>query len=254
MTKFKKGDKVKCIESPVSYRKDRYVDSIVTVLEVNGDGKILNIEEWKDIHFHNNDWFELVTPKSPPTIIDLDHLEHGNSKGALDAPEKLRDEDREKWCCDCGNKIHFPVSDDENGKCIAGGTHHEKSKYMNEPLVEVNIQKKSVEDTSDGYHTFKELYEFRKLYNACLFNEWYKQGKYNVHKSYKHSDGEECFGGGWFVVQATLPAGQITNHYKNSDWALFTCEERRKADKWDGHSAQDVTKRLIKHITTPDHE
>jgi len=79
MTKFKKGDKVRCIESPVPYHKDRYVDSIVTVLEVNGDGKILNIEEWKDKHFlynnviYNNDWFELVTPKSPPTIIDLDH-------------------------------------------------------------------------------------------------------------------------------------------------------------------------------------
>ncbi len=28
-----------------------------------------------------------------------------------------------------------------------------------------------VEDCSDGYHTFKELYEFRKQYNATLFNE-----------------------------------------------------------------------------------
>ncbi len=27
---------------------------------------------------------------------------------------------------------------------------------------------------SDGYHTFNELYEFRKMYNAALFNEWAK--------------------------------------------------------------------------------
>ena len=28
------------------------------------------------------------------------------------------------------------------------------------------------EQMSDGYHTFAELYEFRKAYNAALFNEW----------------------------------------------------------------------------------
>ena len=30
----------------------------------------------------------------------------------------------------------------------------------------------NIEDISDGYHSFKDLYEFRKLYNAALFNEW----------------------------------------------------------------------------------
>ena len=43
---------------------------------------------------------------------------------------------------------------------------------------------------SDGYHTFGELYDFRKLYNAVLFNEWAAQGKYKVHKSLRHSDGK----------------------------------------------------------------
>ena len=83
------------------------------------------------------------------------------------------------------------------------------------------------ENTSDGYHTFKELYEFRLLYNAGMFNELAKDKQYNVHKSKKHSDGEECFGGGWFVVQATLPTGQISNHYELKDWDLFKCEESR---------------------------
>ena len=27
-------------------------------------------------------------------------------------------------------------------------------------------------EVSDGYHTMDELYEFRKVYNAALFNEW----------------------------------------------------------------------------------
>ena len=32
---------------------------------------------------------------------------------------------------------------------------------------------------SDGYHTFDELYEFRKMYNAALFNEWYESRCFN---------------------------------------------------------------------------
>ena len=100
-------------------------------------------------------------------------------------------------------------------------------------------------DLSDGYHTFNELYEFRKLYNAALFNEWAAKGKYDVHKSLKHYDGEDCFGGGWFIVVAILPTGQITNHYKLKDWNLFKVPEIEKAKyPFDGHTPQDVLKRL----------
>lgn len=99
-------------------------------------------------------------------------------------------------------------------------------------------------EVSDGYHTMDELYEFRKIYNACLFNEWFKQGKYEVHKSEKHSDGELCFGGGWFIIVATLPTGDISNHYEMKDWDLFDCRVEEKAKEWDGHTANDVLIRL----------
>lgn len=100
-------------------------------------------------------------------------------------------------------------------------------------------------NVSDGYHTFDELYEFRKMYNACLFNEWYKQGKYDVHKSEKHYEGDICFGGGWFIVVAILPTGQISNHYEMKDWDLFNCEDVDKAKyPFDGHSPEDVLNRL----------
>ena len=104
------------------------------------------------------------------------------------------------------------------------------------------------ENTSDGFHTFKELYEFRKLYNAALFNEYSAKRKFSVHKSTKHRDGQECFGGGWFIVMATLPTGQISNHYELKDWELFKCEVRELADVWDGHTSQDVVTRLSSHI------
>lgn len=117
---------------------------------------------------------------------------------------------------------------------------------------------------SDGYHTFNELYEFRKVYNAALFNEWAKQEvknprwikednqpvmlpKYDVHKSWRHHDGELCFGGGWFIVVAVLPTGQISNHYQAHDWELFKIPSFEKAKyEFDGHTATDVVDRLKK--------
>ena len=105
---------------------------------------------------------------------------------------------------------------------------------------------------SDGYHTFEELYEFRKTYNAILFNEWYINGKYSVHKSIRHNDGKMCFAEndadiptGWFIVVAILPTGQISNHYKMEDWDLFQIPEFEKAKyPFDGHTPSDVIDRL----------
>lgn len=140
-------------------------------------------------------------------------------------------------------------------------------------IQEVNALLKSIDkvqphftgSVSDGYHTFDELYEFRKLYNAALFNEWAKQPEfvslgegirgvlsipkqpiqYDVHKSKRHHDGELCFGGGWFIVVAVLPTGQISNHYRMKDWDLFKVPVEEKAKyEFDGHTPQDVLKRL----------
>lgn len=130
----------------------------------------------------------------------------------------------------------------------------------------LNVQK-GIDDTpdnvrgnySDGYHTFNELYEFRKMYNAALFNELAKFGgtseflgkktvyqpKYQVHKSMRHHDGELCFGGGWFIVVAVLPTGQISNHYEMKDWDLFKIPAEEKAlFEFDGHTPEDVLNRL----------
>jgi hypothetical protein len=126
---------------------------------------------------------------------------------------------------------------------------------------------------SDGYHTYDELYQFRKVYNALLFNEWGKQTissikyvpinlssgfkeiaqevnyKFDVHKSWKHNDGELCFGGGWFIVVAILPEGQISNHYKAEDWDLFKIPALEKAKyPFDGHTSQDTLERMLNLI------
>lgn len=107
-------------------------------------------------------------------------------------------------------------------------------------------------NTSDGYHTFNELYEFRKAYNAALFNEWALGGKCSVHKSLRHHDGEQCFGGGWFIVVAVLPNGQISNHYRVTDWDLFDVPEVERAlFEYDGHTGADTLERLKSYHPTP---
>ena len=100
-------------------------------------------------------------------------------------------------------------------------------------------------EISDGFHTFNELYYYRMLYNAAFFNMLPKEW---VHKSKKHNDGEECFGGGWFIVMANLPTGQISNHYELKNWDLFQIPEKERADKWDGHTPQEAAERLHKFL------
>lgn len=100
-------------------------------------------------------------------------------------------------------------------------------------------------EVSDGYHTFNELYYYRMLYNAAFFNSLPKDW---VHKSKRHHAGEECFGGGWFIVMANLPTGQISNHYELKDWDLFKVPEKEFADEWDGHTPQEAADRLRKYL------
>ena len=103
----------------------------------------------------------------------------------------------------------------------------------------------NIGEFSDGYHTFNELYDYRKAYNAAFFNELAKQGLYDVHKSKRHSDGTIPFDDeNWFIVQAELPTGQISNHYEMKDWDLFNIPEKENANPYDGHTPQDVAKRL----------
>lgn len=98
-------------------------------------------------------------------------------------------------------------------------------------------------EASDGYHTHNELYEYRMLYHAHAVRHWLACG-YPVTKSWNHADGEPCFGGGWFIVTAQLPAGQVSNHYAAKDWTLFEVPEVERPTEWDGHTAQEAAARI----------
>ena len=167
------------------------------------------------------------------------------------------------------SKYHKPSNDLEIIELIRGDGHYGyriKNHKMNSTfymweyemsdykLVEEETNPKDMGEVSDGYHTFNELYEYRMLYNAALFNEFAKQGLYDVHKSRKHSDGEYPFGdSNWFIVMAELPTGQISNHYEMKDWDKFQIPEKPLANKWDEHSPRDVANRLTS-FTNPKKE
>ncbi|GAB3656588.1 WDGH domain-containing protein [Glycomyces tarimensis] len=97
-------------------------------------------------------------------------------------------------------------------------------------------------EASDGHHTHRELYDYRMLYNAHAAHGWLRAG-IPVCKSWRHADGEPCFGGGWFVVVAELPTGQVSNHYRTEHWDLFNVPEALPPD-WDGHTPAEAADRL----------
>lgn len=99
---------------------------------------------------------------------------------------------------------------------------------------------KEIEDVSDGFHTFKELYYQRMMLFAVIV----KQNKDNAWKSLRHEDGELCFGGGWFIVGIDTPEGSYTYHYEDNFYSLFDCIELERGKHWDGHTEKDVTRLL----------
>lgn len=102
----------------------------------------------------------------------------------------------------------------------------------------------ALENPRDDPHTMEKLYDYRMLYNAHAFNAWHHDGAIPVFKSWRHSDGELCFGGGWFVVVAELTFGQVSNHYRAEHWDLFEVQEVETAPEYDGHTPAIAAERL----------
>ena len=97
-----------------------------------------------------------------------------------------------------------------------------------------------IDDLSDGFHTFRQLYYQRMM----LFATIVKQNHDKAWKSLRHEDGELCFGGGWFIVGIDTPEGSYTYHYENKYFDLFDCEILDYGKHWDGHTEKDVTRLL----------
>ena len=117
-----------------------------------------------------------------------------------------------------------------------------------QPEGYIKIPETGIDDLSDGFHTFRQLYYQRMM----LFATIVKQNKDKAWKSLRHEDGELCFGGGWFIVGIDTPEGSYTYHYEDNYFSLFDCEELERGKHWDGHTEKDVTRLLSLSSAQPD--
>lgn len=108
-------------------------------------------------------------------------------------------------------------------------------------------------DVSDGYHTFSELYDHRRVLTAALFNVLARELNYIPSrsllpfKSKLHSDGSMF--DGYFIVGLRDQYKNITYlsyHYNLEYWDQFEIEELKSAPEYDGHTSQDVIERLLR--------
>jgi hypothetical protein len=122
------------------------------------------------------------------------------------------------------SETRFTIRDENNRPCVVSSA-------------------RSVLIEADEHHTMKELYEYRMLYNAATVNAWTERGAHTF-KSYRHYDGELCFGGGWFIVGILTIEGWVTNQYQDEHWDLFDAPEVDTAPEWDGHTPAEAAQRL----------
>ena len=115
-------------------------------------------------------------------------------------------------------------------------TERERIKAICE-IAKVN----DIGEVSDGFHTFNGLYEQRMILFAALVKAY----RDRAWKSYRHEDGEYCFGGGWFIVGIDTPEGSYTYHYENKYWDMFDCIDLPRGKHWDGHTEKDAETRLM---------
>lgn len=97
---------------------------------------------------------------------------------------------------------------------------------------------KDVGEVSDGYHTFDELYEHRHALFLALCASNPSKVTWKSHNI-----------PGWFLLEMKTDSGQISYHLPTE--YLPQVEKafvRDDSTEWDGHTSQDVVKRLLKEL------
>lgn len=110
--------------------------------------------------------------------------------------------------------------------------------YINKKIQELKSQGGMVEEVSDGYHTFDELYYHRMILTAVIAD----QNKENAWKSKLHSDGAMFEGS--FIIGFNTWLGNYSYHYGLDYWNLFDVEALDRAPEWDGHKPEDIERLL----------
>ena len=108
-----------------------------------------------------------------------------------------------------------------------------------EQAIAATLGREITGETSDGFHTFNELYHHR----AVLFSVIVHDYRELAWKSKAHHDGTMYEG--MFIVGIETPVGQATYHYDiDPYWDMFDCKELDRAPEWDGHTPDEAIGRI----------
>lgn len=114
--------------------------------------------------------------------------------------------------------------------------------YINKQIKDNNLDTNKI---SDGYHTFKELYDHRIALFIALSNTVEPMGSMVAWKSKLHHDG--TMWDGWFIAGLFIEKGeQISYHLPIDKWDALHSEVLERAPEWDGHTPADVIERLLR--------
>ena len=137
------------------------------------------------------------------------------------------------------NGLTWEYFNDENGDAWLGFLGACEQDVTPEQAIAATLGNEINGETSDGYHTFNELYHHR----AVLFSVIVRDHREIAWKARKHHDGTMY--DGMFIVGIETPKGQATYHYDiDPYWEMFDCEEREFAPEWDGHTPDDAIARI----------
>jgi hypothetical protein len=105
------------------------------------------------------------------------------------------------------------------------------------------------EHTSDGHHTFAELYRHRTALLAAFARDHLYQGW----RTKEHHPDDSPMFAGYFLVQLDLPTGPVSYHVRLEHWDDFAAlRTLPHAPRWEGHTPNDVVRSLVDHATRPD--
>ena len=113
--------------------------------------------------------------------------------------------------------------------------------YLRQTLQERPTSDAVTQDTSDGYHTFRELYAHRRALTAALATTT------TAWRSKSHHPLDAPIYDGFFIVGIEFPTvGAITYHYELEHWDDFRqIPALEHAPKWDGATPDDTVTRLL---------
>ena len=163
----------------------------------------------------------------------------------------------DKERCEVANNLRDLTNDDfiqhkeqffdALAEVVVGSDNYRDTKDILNKLADL-IEPRPIDgETSDGYHTFNELYHHR----AVLFSVIVATFSERAWKSKLHADGTMY--DGMFIVGIETPDGQATYHYDvDPYWDLFRCTELERAPEWDGHTPNQAIERIGKLVDAID--